>query len=72
MTNPLTPAGIEQSTFRFVAQHLNHCATNLIGTKIIVLRELMPCIVVVVVVDTICKEPTVLFVDVRVLPWRWN
>ena len=22
----MTPAGIEQATFRFVAQHLNHCA----------------------------------------------
>ena len=27
MTNPLTPAGIEPATFRFVAQHPNHCAT---------------------------------------------
>jgi len=27
MKNPLTPAGIEQATYRFVAQHLNHCAT---------------------------------------------
>jgi hypothetical protein len=25
--NPLTPAGIEPATFRFVAQNLNHCAT---------------------------------------------
>ena len=24
--NPQTPAGIEPATFRFVAQHLNHCA----------------------------------------------
>jgi len=23
---PITPAGIEPATFRFVAQHLNHCA----------------------------------------------
>ena len=27
MKNPLTPAGIEPATFRFVAQHVNHCAT---------------------------------------------
>jgi len=27
MKNPVTPAGIEPVTFRFVAQHLNHCAT---------------------------------------------
>jgi len=27
MENPLTPAVIEPATFRFVAQHLNHCAT---------------------------------------------
>ena len=27
MKNPLTLAGIEEATFRFVAQHLNHCAT---------------------------------------------
>jgi len=25
--NPLTPAGIQLATFRFVAKHLNHCAT---------------------------------------------
>jgi len=27
MKNPLTPAGIEPATYRFVAQLLNHCAT---------------------------------------------
>ena len=27
MKNPLTAAGIEPATFRFVAQHLTHCAT---------------------------------------------
>jgi len=27
MKNQLTPAGIKPATFRFVAQHLNHCAT---------------------------------------------
>ena len=30
--NPLTPAGIEPATFRFVAQHLNHCATAVSNT----------------------------------------
>jgi len=28
---PKTPAGIEPATFRFVAQHLNHCATAVPG-----------------------------------------
>jgi len=27
MKNPMTPSGIEPATSRFVAQHLNHCAT---------------------------------------------
>jgi len=30
MKNPLTSAGIEPETFRFVAQHLNHCATAVV------------------------------------------
>ena len=36
----MTPAGIEQATFRFVAQDLNHCATavpNLIIRIIIII-----------------------------------
>ena len=28
----MTLAGIEQATFRFVAQHLNHCATAVLTT----------------------------------------
>jgi len=27
LKNPLIPSGIEPVNFRFVAQHLNHCAT---------------------------------------------
>ena len=38
MQNPLTPAGIEPATFRFVAQHLNHCATAVLQ-EINVLRK---------------------------------
>ena len=48
MKNPLTLAGIEPATFRFVAQHLNHCATAVphrggVGDKIniVVLTSLM-------------------------------
>ena len=33
MKNPLTPAGIESATFRFVAQHLNHWATAVSPTN---------------------------------------
>jgi hypothetical protein len=28
MKNPITPAEIEPANFRFVAQHINHCATS--------------------------------------------
>jgi len=34
MKNPLTPAGIEPATFRFVAQLLNHCATVVPGLEV--------------------------------------
>ena len=37
--NPLTPAGIEPATFRFGAQHLNHCATAV--PRLVILRELI-------------------------------
>jgi len=40
----MTPAGIEPGTFRFVAQHLNHCATavpiRIIGTYQYTLRNI--------------------------------
>ena len=44
MKNPLTPAGIALATFRFVAQHLNHCATAVpkLGTgNVKILRQLV-------------------------------
>jgi hypothetical protein len=31
----MIPSGIEPATFRFVAQHLNHCATSVPVFKII-------------------------------------
>ena len=34
MENPLTSAGIEPATFRFVAQYLNHCA-NAVETEVL-------------------------------------
>jgi len=34
MKNPLTLAGIETATYRFVAQHLNHCATAVPSTAL--------------------------------------
>jgi len=37
MKNPLTPAGIEPATFRFLTQHLNHCATA-VPTKVVSLQ----------------------------------
>jgi len=33
MKSPLKTAGIEPATFRFVAQHLNHCATSVPAVK---------------------------------------
>jgi len=35
---PMTPSGIEPATFRFVAQHLNHCATA-VPSKVIVDKQ---------------------------------
>jgi len=32
---PMTPSGVEPATFRFVAQHLNHCATAVPGVRIV-------------------------------------
>ena len=34
MKKPLTPSGIESATFRFVAQHLNHCATAFVAQRV--------------------------------------
>jgi len=36
MKNPLALAGIESATFRFVAQHLNHCATAVFPDFVVV------------------------------------
>jgi len=42
MKNPLTPAGIEPATFRFVAQYLNHCATAVPQILLVVLIYVLP------------------------------
>jgi len=36
MKNPMTPAGIELATFRFVAQHLNHRAKTVVKFMILI------------------------------------
>ena len=41
LKNPLTPAGIEPATFRFVAQHLNHCATAVPHSRYIRIKYYM-------------------------------
>ena len=46
MENPLTPAGIEPATFRFVAQHLNHC----VSCTVVVLNYFVMCVCVCVCV----------------------
>ena len=40
MKNPLTPAGIEPATYRFVLQHLNLCATSVIGTVLFIIYDI--------------------------------
>jgi len=46
MKNPMTPAGIEPATFRFVAQQLNHCVTAVENTGIIVINQLNAQIII--------------------------
>ena len=41
----MTPAGIEPATFRFVAQHLNHCATAVTQQFIVLLFSTLPLLV---------------------------
>ena len=36
MKNPMTPTGTEPATFRFVAQHLNHCTLKITTYNIFV------------------------------------
>jgi len=43
MKNPLTPAGIEPATFRFVAQHLNHCATAVPSWRVLSENSRIAC-----------------------------
>ena len=58
MKNPLTLAGIEPATFRFVAQHLNHCGTA------------VPCIILYMAIKSIlsCSWARHLYRIARFLP----
>ena len=40
---PMTPAGIEPVTFRFLAQHLNHCATAIIQNVLCINADMTFC-----------------------------
>jgi len=62
MKNPLTPAGIEPATYRFVAQHLNHCATAVPcnGTALHNVTRPFPLLLTTVVESTMYEQvPTV-------------
>ena len=50
---PMTPPGIEPATFRFVAQHLNHCATAVSEEMRYMMKNLhwSSCIALVVLTD---------------------
>ena len=38
MKIPLTPTEVEPATFRFVAQHLNHCATAVVSSSVLLTK----------------------------------
>jgi len=48
MKNPLTLAEIEPATFRFVAQHINHCATAVPTLYIYIYIYIYMCVCVCV------------------------
>jgi len=56
--NPLPPAGIEPAAFRFVAQHLSHCATAVphycvVRTEILYIIRLKLRLVRIICKDTV-------------------
>jgi len=53
MKNPLTPAGMEPATFRFVVQHLNHCATAVPPRKLKFHKN--PTRIMVALHDYLCR-----------------
>ena len=54
----MTPSGIEPATFRFVAQHLNHCATAVPNEKAVYFRiVLLVCLsVLLLLIGTLAKQ----------------
>ena len=68
MKNPLTPAGIEPATYRFVAQHLNHCATAVPHIR----RTVLQLCVVLVDLCPHLKGRAQLPLDIRMLRTQYR
>jgi len=54
MKNPLTPAGIEQAIFRFVEQHLDHCATAVPNTMTVTPK--IKIIIIIIICAKISRD----------------
>jgi len=69
----MTPAGIEPATFRFVAQHLNHCATAVPLIYIYIVRTWQKTgYVLAQLVEALCYNPKSRFFDSRLCHWNFS
>jgi len=63
MKNPLTLAGIEPATIRFVTQHLNHCRPCYLVPKVIHIQSLRSHIYVYVHTHTRARAHSSQYTD---------